>query len=168
MSTAGQVNESEVESWIEEESEEEAVIVPPADPATKYAESQLRVVRETRDYNLDYLQHALRPGREVIDISPAYQRRLRWNNKKKSLLIESFLLNIPVPPVYLFEVEYNQFEVIDGQQRLDSISSFLSNDYALSGLEYWRELNKRRFNDLPKVRSGCICVQRAYGSKGKP
>jgi hypothetical protein len=151
MSTAGQVNESEVEGWIEEESEEEAVIVPPADPATKYAESQLRVVRETRDYNLDYLQHALRPGHEVIDISPAYQRRLRWNNKKKSLLIESFLLNIPVPPVYLFEVDYNQFEVIDGQQRLDAISSFLSNDYALSGLEYWRELNKRRFNDLPKV-----------------
>ena len=104
----------------------------------KYASSQLRVVRETQDYQLDYLQHALRPGRELIDISPAYQRRLRWNNKKKSLLIESFLLNIPVPPIFLFECDYNAYEVIDGRQRLDAVSSFLSNDYALTGLDTGR------------------------------
>jgi hypothetical protein len=36
-------------------------------------------------------------------------------------------------------------------KRLDAVSSFLSNDYALTGLEYWSELNKKRFNDLPKV-----------------
>ncbi len=151
MSEAEQVGESEIEDWFDEEPEEEAVITTPTDPAEKYADSQLRVVRETRDYSLDYLQHALRPGYELINISPAYQRRLRWNSKKKSLLIESFLLNIPVPPIYLFETDYNAYEVIDGQQRLDAISSFLSNDYALTGLEYWQEFNKRRFNDLPKV-----------------
>jgi Protein of unknown function DUF262 len=76
---------------------------------------------------------------------------LRWNNRKKSLLIESFLLNIPVPPIFLFETDYNAYEVIDGQQRLDAVSSFLSNDYALTGLEYWPELNRKRFNSLPKV-----------------
>lgn len=144
---------TEVEDWFDEESDEteEPQTAFSADPAVKYAQSQLRVVRETKDYQLDYLQHALRPGREIIDISPAYQRRLRWNNKKKSLLIESFLLNIPVPPIFLFEKDYNEYEVIDGRQRLDSISSFLANDFALTGLEYWSELNKKRFNDLPKV-----------------
>lgn len=148
-----QIDENEVDDWFEEESEEEEDLSssPPDDPAVKYAKSQLRVVRETKDYQLDYLQHALQPGRETIDILPAYQRRLRWNNRKKSLLIESFLLNIPVPPIFLFEKDYNAYEVIDGRQRLDAVSSFLGNDFALSGLEYWSELNKKRFNELPKV-----------------
>jgi len=153
MSVDAQVQASEVGGWFEEEAEDDEgqIPAPVVDPEVKYAESQLRVVRETKDYQLDYLQHALQPGREIIDISPAYQRRLRWNNKKKSLLIESFLLNIPVPPIFLYETDYNAYEVIDGRQRLDAVSSFLSNDFALTGLEYWSELNKKRFNDLPKV-----------------
>jgi len=148
------VQADEVEDWFDQEDEGQPQSDPsstPRDPGQKYAESQLRVVRETRDYQLDYLQHALQPGRELIDISPAYQRRLRWPNKKKSLLIESFLLNIPVPPIFLFERDYNEFEVIDGRQRLDAISSFLVNDFSLTGLEYWPELNKHRFLDLPQV-----------------
>src|SRR5256885_3529054 len=101
----------DVDEWFEQEDDEEdpAVTQAPAplDAGEKYANSQLRVVRETKDYQLDYLQHALRPGREIIDISPAYQRRLRWSRKKKALLIESLLLNIPVPPIFLFERDYN-------------------------------------------------------------
>lgn len=146
----------DLEAWLTEDDEApedsgEPVASALTDPAEKYAVSQLRVVRETKDYQLDYLQHALQPGRELIDISPTYQRRLRWPNKKKSLLIESFLLNIPVPPIFLFERDYNEYEVIDGRQRLDAVSSFLSNDFPLTGLEYWKELNGKRFRDLPQV-----------------
>jgi hypothetical protein len=148
-----EIDQDQVDEWYEEES---ALITPrtPAtnsDPAAKYANSQLRVVRETKDYQLDYLQHALRPGREIIDISPVYQRRLRWANKKKSLLIESFLLNIPVPPIFLFESDYNAYEVIDGRQRLDAIRGYLANEFALTGLEYWPELDRKRFTDLPTI-----------------
>lgn len=156
MTQESTVTVDAVTDWFEEEestvpSDALDVAQVVTDPATKYAKNQLRVVRETRDYQLDYLQHALQPGRELIDISPAYQRRLRWPNKKKSLLIESFLMNIPVPPIFLFEKDYNEFEVIDGRQRLDAISSFLANDFALVGLEYWPELNRKRFRDLPLV-----------------
>jgi hypothetical protein len=64
MSDGVQVEAREVDDWFEEESaeDEEPVEVPPADPAVKYAASQLRVVRETKDYQLDYLQHALQPN----------------------------------------------------------------------------------------------------------
>jgi len=69
----------EVDSWFDEESEDigqaaEATIL---DPAEKYARSQLRVVRETKDYQLDYLRHALQPGRELIDTAPGYQEGVR-------------------------------------------------------------------------------------------
>lgn len=147
------LDDDDVQEWFESEEDEATVTAPSAkrDPAEKYATSQLRVVRETKDYSLDYLKFALQPGGGLIDTSPKYQRRLRWNNKKKSLLIESFLLNIPVPPIFLFEYNYNAYEVIDGRQRLEALRAFLSNDFALTGLEYWPELGGKRFNDLPQV-----------------
>lgn len=147
------VSPAEVDEWFEEESSESPTSgqTVSLDPAEKYARSQLRVVRETKDYQLDYLRHALQPGRELIDTSPGYQRRLRWTNKKRSLLIESFLLNIPVPPIFLFEHDYNEYEVIDGRQRLETIRAFLANNFALTGLEYWPELERKRYNDLPSV-----------------
>jgi hypothetical protein len=154
MDRDAEVQQHEVDEWYEEEAF--AADLPyakesGADPGTKYARSQLRVVRETKDYQLDYIQHALRPGREIIDISPIYQRRLRWTAKKKSLLIESLLLNIPVPPIFLYERDYNEYEVIDGRQRLETIRTFLGNEFALSGLEYWPELDRKRFTELPSV-----------------
>ena len=60
-------------------------------------------------------------------------------------------MNIPIPPVFLFEHEYNEYEVVDGRQRLDTIRGFLENSFALSGLSYWSELNKLRYNDLPDI-----------------
>ena len=143
--------DSDIEQWFDEEDQADEEAPATLDPATKYARSQLRVVRETKDYQLDYLRHALQIDRGLIDTAPTYQRRLRWPRKKRSLLIESFLLNIPIPPVYLFEHDYNEFEVIDGRQRLESIKAFLANDFALTGLEYWPELNGLRFNGLPSV-----------------
>lgn len=74
----------EIDEWFAEEeiADVSDVFRGITDPAEKYAKSQLRVVRETKDYQLDYLQHALRPDKELIDTDPGYQRRLRWNNKK--------------------------------------------------------------------------------------
>jgi hypothetical protein len=146
--------EEEVQEWFEEEEEveiSETKVSTPESIADKYAKSQLRVVRESKDYTLDYLQHALQQDRYIINVAPEYQRRQRWSLKKRSQLIESFLMNIPVPPVFLFERDYNEYEVVDGRQRLDTIRDFLSNNFALSGLTYWKELNRKRFTQLPTV-----------------
>lgn len=147
------IDEKEVEDWFSEEEDESNLDSSDRsdDPATKYARSQLRVVRESKDYQLDYLRHVLSTERQLIDTSPPYQRRLRWSRKKRSLLIESFLLNIPVPPVFLYEHDYNEYEVIDGRQRLEAIKEYLANNFALIGLEFWPELNGKRFNSLPTV-----------------
>jgi uncharacterized protein DUF262 len=151
MADLDDLGSDEIEDWFagEEDADEPQPLT--QDAAEKYAASQLRVVRETKDYQLDYLRYALQPGQGLIDTAPSYQRRLRWTTKKRSLLIESFLLNIPIPPIFLFERDYNEYEVIDGRQRLEALKAFLSNDFALSGLQFWGELNGKRFNSLPSV-----------------
>lgn len=151
MADLDDLGSDEIEDWFagEEDAGEPQTLT--QDAAEKYAASQLRVVRETKDYQLDYLRYALQPGQGLIDTAPSYQRRLRWTTKKRSLLIESFLLNIPIPPIFLFERDYNEYEVIDGRQRLEALKGFLSNDFALSGLQFWGELNGKRFNSLPSV-----------------
>ena len=71
----------------------------------------------------------------VWNMFPDYQRRSSWNNVQKSKLIESFLLNIPVPPIYLYESEGYSYEVIDGQQRLTAVNDFYLDRFSLTGLE---------------------------------
>ena len=55
-----------------------------------------------------------------------YQRKYVWDEGKASRLIESLLLNVPIPVVYLAETEDGVLEVVDGQQRLRSIWRFIS------------------------------------------
>lgn len=61
-------------------------------------------------------------------ISPTFQRNYVWNNKKASNLIESILLNIPLPIIFTASTDGKE-EVIDGQQRLTSIFAFIDGRY---------------------------------------
>lgn len=100
---------------------------------------------------LDFVEH-----RKWMNIRPEYQRRLVWDLKKRSLLIESLLLNIPVPPVFLFEHEWGRYEVMDGQQRINSVLEYMSGGFSLKHLERLQELNGLEFKELPKA------VQRVF------
>lgn len=85
----------------------------------------------------------------ALDLSPRFQRRNRWDKYRQSALIESFLMNVPVPPVYLAEEHRGRFSVIDGKQRLTAIARFLDNDYKLTGLRYLQNLEGLAFEELP-------------------
>jgi uncharacterized protein with ParB-like and HNH nuclease domain len=64
-------------------------------------------------------------------------------------------MNVPVPPVFLFEHELNRYEVMDGQQRLVSLIDFYSGKLKLKGLEAWHHLNGRKYEGLPnKLKRG--------------
>lgn len=80
---------------------------------------------------------------------PQFQRRYVWSNLLASRLMESILLNVPIPPCYLSQNEDFELDVIDGQQRLFSIHRFHSNQFRLSGLEVLKELNGLRFHEIP-------------------
>lgn len=85
-----------------------------------------------------------------IILRPYYQRKDVWTNTKKSRLIESVLLNIPIPVIYMAEREDGKKEVVDGQQRLSSFFDFLENKYSLISLDIMDELNKKFFSDFEK------------------
>ena len=86
--------------------------------------------------------------KERLVLNPDWQRNYVWNEKKASLLIESFLIDIPVPLIYLAETNENKYEVIDGQQRLSSVFKFFDNEYNLRGLKVNEDLNGYYFGDL--------------------
>ena len=113
-----------------------------------YERSRLRIVQERNDFFLPHVVDFIEE-RAWGNLRPEYQRRLRWAEEKKSQLIESFIMNFPVPPVFLFEASLGEFEVMDGQQRLSAVVDFLQNRFELTGLKVWPPLNGRRFADLP-------------------
>lgn len=122
-----------------------------ADSFEFWQEKQRELVSSVVDYNLGSLTNLVTSG--AIDISPRYQRRLRWGDERQSKLIESFLMNVPVPPIFLNEDEYGQFSVIDGKQRITAITEFFRGRLKLKGLEVFNDLNGQTIDDLsPKLR----------------
>lgn len=135
---------------------------------SRYAKGEVRIVTEQARYPLAGILKMLE---EKIDgeggekesrykLDPEYQRRHRWSVKRKSRLIESFLMNVPVPPVFLYERELARFEVMDGRQRLTALRDFYADKFQLVGLQYWSDLDGRTYSTLPsKVKDG---IDRRY------
>ncbi|MDR1873303.1 MAG: hypothetical protein LBS60_15505 [Deltaproteobacteria bacterium] len=70
-------------------------------------------------------------------LAPDCPRQSRWGVQRKSRLIESFILNAPVPPVIFDERDFDRFEALDGRWRLAAIGEFYEDKFALTGLELW-------------------------------
>ncbi|MBV6341676.1 DUF262 domain-containing protein [Candidatus Magnetobacterium casense] len=91
---------------------------------------------------------------EDILLPHDYENNYTWNDQKASLLIESILLNVPIPPIYVaededeYEAEDEKWNVIDGLQRLYSLKRFFSNKFKLSDMEVFTALNGRYYKDL--------------------
>jgi len=113
-----------------------------------YDSAEYRITQEKSDFLLPQIVDFVNT-RKWIKLRPEYQRRLVWSNKKKSLLIESLLMNVPIPPVFLYEKDLGEYEVMDGQQRLNTIVEFYENRFKLSGLVKWKILNGRSYADCP-------------------
>ena len=106
------------------------------------------VVIEKADRSLSEFNRWYQGGRLIID--PEWQRSYIWDPRRASRLIESFLIEIPVPVIYLAKNTEGKYEVIDGVQRLTSLFKYFSGEYSLTGLEMLPHLNKKKFSDLPE------------------
>lgn len=100
------------------------------------------------DYSVGYIVHLI--NQRKIYLEPDFQRNSDvWDTKTKSLLIESILLNVPIPPIYVSEESDGTWNIIDGLQRLSTFKEFLNNEFKLSHLEAYTQFNKASYNTLP-------------------
>ena len=98
-----------------------------------------KVFTDTKDYPLSIIKEMFDDG-DIIP-QPDYQRDYIMDEKKASKLIESVLLRIPIPTVYLCEESDGTLSIIDGQQRLTSFVKFLKNEITLKNLEEYTDFN---------------------------
>ena len=114
--------------------------------------------REILSQPADEKVNGLRSDRDMGDliVSPDFQRHYVWDRQKATNLIESALLGIPIPVIYLAEENDGRRSVIDGQQRLTSFFSFIDGkfpdgkDFRLGNLQVYPEYKGKRYSELPK------------------
>jgi uncharacterized protein with ParB-like and HNH nuclease domain len=85
---------------------------------------------------------------ETLVLADDFQRRRVWDDTKASRLIESLLINVPIPVCYFAELEDGSYSVIDGQQRLTAIYRYLNDEFKLRSLRIRSDLNKKKFSQL--------------------
>lgn len=90
---------------------------------------------------------------------PDYQRELVWPDEHQSRFIESVLMGLPIPLLFVADVkgQEGRVEIVDGSQRVRTLARFMKNELKLSGLERLTKLNGFKFSDLPLIR------QRRFG-----
>jgi hypothetical protein len=102
----------------------------------------------TKNFSLRNMLDAIEE--ESLDLTPDFQRLRVWKPIQKAQLIESVLLQIPLPAFYFAEEADGLLRVVDGVQRLSTIHDFVKGKFALYGLEYV-DIEGKRFADLPPV-----------------
>mgnify|MGYP006283424451 FL=1 len=121
-----------------------------------------KITLDKADRSLSELHRWQKTGRIIID--PEWQRNYVWDKVRAAKLIESFLLDIPVPVVYLAKTDDGKYEVIDGLQRLTSVFNYFDNHYKLAKLDILTDLNGKHFKDLPEIFQHKLqdCVLRSF------
>lgn len=116
-----------------------APVIQPFDPTNIRVDQRLMSVYE--------VMRKIKRG--SITLQPDFQRHVVWNDTRKSRLIESVLLRIPLPAFYLDATRDDTWLVVDGLQRLSTIYAFFEGQLTLSNLEFITEFDGKRFTDFP-------------------
>ncbi len=141
-SLPGSAVDNEQDSGLEIEQEESAdsVVIKPFNPE----KIKVRTVNVVVDQMVSRIDH------DEIDLAPNFQRKAGiWDNKRKSRLIESLLLRIPIPVFYVASDENERWSVVDGLQRTSTIHNYVKNNFPLNQLEYL-DLDKRLYKNLSR------------------
>lgn len=105
---------------------------------------------DIREEHLTVFEWKRRLVRGLLITDPEFQRNLVWTSGQKSKFIESILLNIPLPPLYINQTQNGKYIIVDGLQRTSTIADFLDGKFILGDLKVLSELSGCRFGDLPQ------------------
>jgi hypothetical protein len=117
------------------------------------ADHQIRQIQrdirfDTRDFPIETIVKRREAENFFI---PPYQREFVWKDKEQSQFIESVLMGLPIPMMFLAEVEDGTFEIVDGAQRIQTLCAFMDGDLKLKGLKKLNLLNGFTYGDLPET-----------------
>lgn len=112
---------------------------------------QSNVSYDTREYTIEiivqkYLSDLEKEENEFF--VPEYQREFVWDNTRQSRFIESLMIGLPIPYIFLAETTKGRYEIVDGSQRIRTLAAYLQNELKIKGLEKIPELNGLKFSDL--------------------
>ena len=123
---------------------------------------QTTVAYDTREFTIEiivkkYLDNLESDENEIY--VPEYQREFVWSQERQSKFIESLILGLPIPLIFVAENKDGRMELVDGSQRVRTLAAFINNDLQLKGLAKLDKLNnlyyeklstarKRKFNNL--------------------
>lgn len=120
----------------DEELEEAILSIPP----------ERRILRtEQYDFSVGTLVAMLEKGEVKV---PDFQRRYVWTDRQASRLIESLIIQCPIPVIYMNQERDESFSVIDGNQRLNSLRRYVEDAFSLAGLTSYPELVGLKYSQL--------------------
>lgn len=111
-------------------------------------QKQSDVDYDTKDFTIDYIIKAFQDDLFYI---PDYQRKFVWDESRQRRFIESVILGLPIPFLFIAEMDDGRLEVVDGAQRAGTLEAFVNGDLVLDQLEKLPALNHFRFSDLPEA-----------------
>ncbi|MEG4515381.1 MULTISPECIES: DUF262 domain-containing protein [unclassified Microcoleus] len=119
-------------------------------------DKQKQINYDTKEYPVEILVQKYREG--INDDTnklfiPDYVRELVWNDERQSKFIESVIWGLPIPYIFVVEIGHDEndearLEIVDGAQRIISLTRFVNNELTLSGLKKLKQLNGFKFADL--------------------
>lgn len=126
----------------------------PQEPAEELEEAILSIPPERRILRTEQYDFAVSTlvemmGKKEVTI-PEFQRRYVWSDRQASRLIESLIIQCPIPVIYMNQERDESFSVIDGNQRLNSLRRFVEDEFPLSGLTSYPELAGFKYSQLDK------------------
>lgn len=104
---------------------------------------------ENKSFSLAQLIEMIETG--DLELTPDFQRHFIWDRTRQSRLIESILLGLPLPSIYLSQYDDGRLTVVDGLQRISTIKEFLDDKLVLCNMEYLTECNGKKYTQLGSV-----------------
>ena len=117
---------------------------------------QSEVKYDIRDFTVDYI---VQKYQEDLFYIPEYQREFVWDEEHQCRFIESIMLGLPIPAMFVADMDDGRLEIVDGAQRIRTLEAFMNSDLELKGLLKLPSLNGFRFIDLP------LSQRRKFGTK---
>lgn len=119
---------------------------PALDSDNIYPDATVNIASESA--SVFQLKRKLDKTPPLLKLDPDFQRESVWSTKQKSELIESILMGIPLPLIYVKEDEKGVYIIVDGRQRLTTLFQFMSHGFPLDGLNILKDLNGAYFSEI--------------------